>query len=79
MEGYLAEINQLSKGARVQQIRVMTAKEQLAFYGEDFTPQPCLVIELDNGMLLPVQRDEEGNGPGWLGYAPVTLFQAFNR
>jgi hypothetical protein len=75
---YLSEINALSIGAKIQRVRTMSDKEKLALYGYKFN-EPGLAIELSNGMLLFAQQDAEGNGPGWLGYAPVTLFQAFNR
>lgn len=47
-------------GAKVVDIRKMTAKEMRAEYWDETTT----VLVLDNGTKLYASRDEEGNGPG---------------
>ena len=49
-------------GQRITRIRMQTPAEQEAFAWY----QPGPVIELQNGILLTIAQDPEGNGPGWI-------------
>jgi hypothetical protein len=59
-------------GVKIKDVRPLTTKE-MEREGWD---KPCMVIELENGVLLYPSMDEEGNGPGALfGYDTKTKKQ----
>lgn len=49
-------------GAKIVAVKAATS-EQLELMGLDDDAY-CLLLELDNGVLVGALRDEEGNGPG---------------
>lgn len=50
-------------GAKISKVRRMTEEEVETIYGDDSYGKP-LIIELDNGVQINAQADEENNGPG---------------